>query len=302
MQAAYESPGPGGTLHWKERSDRHWTARGLGGYFDAAPIDRGYHLYWMSDGGGYEDLGAHATLGGVFGTARSFADERATGRKAAENPAGGDCAHTHPPEVPTSPCDPATGPLVIEKVEVSGSQTTAVVGEDKAALRWADVSFDKAEDASRFAKLLEKVNSTIVANHMGLIVTTNATGPDIVKTLAKHKWKAGYRLSSAVPKYDLAAEQSGLEPFASWPDVLAYARAGAPLYYHAPLDHRAVLLVKYEVRARTIRVWPIGSTGRGRFRTSDPFTADGSHLSRFRRPAGVASEKPRPKARRAKRA
>jgi hypothetical protein len=82
-----------------------------------------------------------------------------------------------------------------------------------------------------------------------------------------------------------------LEPFRSWADVIAYARTGAPLYYSAPLDRRPVRLnpgrnmpYSYEVRARTIRVWPPGSVGRGRFRTSDPFTADREHLSRFFKP------------------
>lgn len=127
--AAHESSGPGGTLHWSERSDRHWTARGLGGYFDASPTRSGYHLYFMNATGGYEDLGAHATLGGIFSAARRYADE-AAGQKAAENPVGG-CAHAHPPEVPTAPCGdpPASGGVVIEKLEVA-SATTAVALEE----------------------------------------------------------------------------------------------------------------------------------------------------------------------------
>jgi hypothetical protein len=93
-----------------------------------------------------------------------------------------------------------------------------------------------------------------------------------------------------------------LEHFHSWADVLAYARRGAPLYYHAPLDSHPVRIypktwdgeqLAYVVRARTIRIWPSGSTGRGRRRTSDPFTADAGHLDRFRYPArGVVRENP----------
>lgn len=80
----------------------------------------------------------------------------------------------------------------------------------------------------------------------------------------------------------------GLVPFRSWPELMTYARAGGPLYYQAPMDHRATRfrpgkgdLNTYEVRARTIRLWPPGSVGRGRNRTADPFTADPGHLSRF---------------------
>jgi hypothetical protein len=79
-----------------------------------------------------------------------------------------------------------------------------------------------------------------------------------------------------------------LAPFESWADVLAYARTGAPLYYQAPMDRQPTGLrpgrnspYSYEARGRTIRIWPPGSAGRGRQRTSDPFTADAGHLSRF---------------------
>lgn len=79
--------------------------------------------------------------------------------------------------------------------------------------------------------------------------------------------------------------------FESWPEVLAYAKTGGPLYYQAPLDHYATRLYAgknppgYEVRARSIKIYPPGSTGRGRNRTSDPFTADSGHLPRFSHPA-----------------
>lgn len=82
--------------------------------------------------------------------------------------------------------------------------------------------------------------------------------------------------------------------FESWPEVLAYAKTGGPLYYQAPMDHHAQKFTPrsekpypytYEVRARTIKMWPWGSFGRGHSRTSDPFTADSGHLERFSRPA-----------------
>ena len=79
--------------------------------------------------------------------------------------------------------------------------------------------------------------------------------------------------------------------FESWPDVLSYARTSEPLYYQAPLDRYATQLYAgkdppgYEVKARTIRIYPPGSAGRGRNRTSDPFNADAGHLERFSRPA-----------------
>jgi hypothetical protein len=91
--------------------------------------------------------------------------------------------------------------------------------------------------------------------------------------------------------------------FSSWREVLDYAQAGGLLYYKAPMDHRPIPLRKaigdypvpltYDPRARTIKIWPHGSVGRGRNRTADPFTADSGHLGRFSRPdtqSGVARE------------
>ena len=91
-------------------------------------------------------------------------------------------------------------------------------------------------------------------------------------------------------RYGRAAISEKLGGFATWGDVLAAAKAGENLYYKAPLDHRATGLAPrtrsgqeqcYEARARSIRIWPPGSTGRGRWRTADPFTADAGHLDRF---------------------
>ena len=84
----------------------------------------------------------------------------------------------------------------------------------------------------------------------------------------------------------MSTTPAGYRDFATWADVMAFARAPSPtganrLYYWAPLDARPVLLRDYQVRARTLRIFPPGSRGRGRARTSDPFIADAKHLSRF---------------------
>lgn len=86
-------------------------------------------------------------------------------------------------------------------------------------------------------------------------------------------------------------------PFESWADVLEYAKTGEPLYYSAPMDRFPARLMPggnapftYKAQARTIKIWPAGSTGRGRNRTSDPFTADAGHLDRFSRPEEALAE------------
>jgi hypothetical protein len=107
--------------------------------------------------------------------------------------------------------------------------------------------------------------------------------------MAHHRKK--HALRRRYGRSAISEKQGG---FATWADVLAAAKAGEPLYYKAPLDHQARRFIPsenglygrvpytYEARARTIRMWPPGSVGRGRFRTSDPFTADAGHLDRFR--------------------
>ena len=70
------------------------------------------------------------------------------------------------------------------------------VSEDKADFKWHEVSFDVAPDAVKFARLIEKVNSTIVASHQGLVVTTNATPKDIQKVLSKYEWVESYRIAA----------------------------------------------------------------------------------------------------------
>jgi hypothetical protein len=74
-----------------------------------------------------------------------------------------------------------------------------------------------------------------------------------------------------------------LAPFHSWTEVVAHARSGGKMFYQAPMDYHPSL-VTVRAGTRKIRVWPPGSHGRGRARTSDPFMADKGHLDRFLRP------------------
>ena len=83
--------------------------------------------------------------------------------------------------------------------------------------------------------------------------------------------------------------EAGFATFASWQEVLSFARTGAPLFYWAPMNIAPVRLYRFEVRPRTIRITPPDAHGRGRMRTADPFSADAGHLSRFRRQVEVAS-------------
>ncbi len=82
----------------------------------------------------------------------------------------------------------------------------------------------------------------------------------------------------------------GFVKYDSWRDVMDDARRGTALFYQAPMDPSPTRLhpapgqpLGYEALARTIKIWPPGSAGRGRQRTADPFTADSGHLDRFRR-------------------
>lgn len=71
-----------------------------------------------------------------------------------------------------------------------------------------------------------------------------------------------------------------LVPFATWAEVMAYVRAGLPVWYRAPLDY-STRLVRAEAKARTIRVKPWAPGRRGHCAAFDAFTADDGHLGRF---------------------
>ena len=64
--------------------------------------------------------------------------------------------------------------------------------------------------------------------------------------------------------------------FHSWAEVLAHVNAGLPIYYHAPLDFRP----------RRITIARVYKNGKIRVAKPaadvDPFTADATHLDRFR--------------------
>ncbi len=71
-----------------------------------------------------------------------------------------------------------------------------------------------------------------------------------------------------------------MNKFESWADVLAYARKHEFVWYHAPLDWRAVRVrcIVSPKAPNEIRIDP-------RSIDADPFVADEGHLSRFRYPA-----------------
>lgn len=64
--------------------------------------------------------------------------------------------------------------------------------------------------------------------------------------------------------------------FKTWDEVLAAARSGVRLWYHAPLDltPRSILVLRIFKNGK-IRIDPLSSG-------ADNFTADAGHLSRFR--------------------
>lgn len=74
-----------------------------------------------------------------------------------------------------------------------------------------------------------------------------------------------------------------LVSFSAWWQVVVMAREGRPLWYQGPLDARPVRIsATCKPHGRTVRVEPFGTWRRGE-RPFDPFTADASHLDRFRR-------------------
>lgn len=67
--------------------------------------------------------------------------------------------------------------------------------------------------------------------------------------------------------------------FATWTELIAHIRKGAPLYYHAPLDYRPVLVRARILNFETVRIFPPD------LREADPFIADPDHLPRFKKEA-----------------
>lgn len=91
-----------------------------------------------------------------------------------------------------------TAPVSYERPRSRKSRP--LTAEEKSVFRWAHIAFDLREDAEKFATLIEKVNSTIVGELDGKIVTTNASGHDITKVLTKHRWKKGYNLGRDIDR------------------------------------------------------------------------------------------------------
>jgi hypothetical protein len=89
--AAFESPGPGGALSWKEREDGHWKAEAMGLHYEVIPDKHGSFRTWVRVDGEWKPLGGrHTTLGGAFGEARRFADQHAEMHKSAAEHSDGE--------------------------------------------------------------------------------------------------------------------------------------------------------------------------------------------------------------------
>jgi len=70
----------------------------------------------------------------------------------------------------------------------------------------------------------------------------------------------------------------GYTTFESWAQLLDHTAGGYPLWYHAPFDYKPSLVTANVRRDGLLRVYPV-------YARADAFTADASHLSRFRREA-----------------
>jgi hypothetical protein len=123
---ALESPGPGGSLQWKEHMSGHWSAKGLGGRYDIYPRGvGGYEAYWEQAGtGSQHSLGSYDTIGAAFGACRRHADgERRQTAAAEENGVAADVARKSVAS--------AYGANNIETVSGSGSRYTVTLKDGK---------------------------------------------------------------------------------------------------------------------------------------------------------------------------
>jgi RadC-like JAB domain len=117
----------------------------------------------------------------------------------AANPTGGDVSYASPEEIDAALMVEGEPHLFIELFPDSTS-----AAEDKGALRWTEVWFQFPADASKFAGLLEKQHSTVVASATNRIVRTNATAGDISKVLKKHRWQGRHILDAESIAAELA--------------------------------------------------------------------------------------------------
>jgi len=124
-EAAEASEDVPGSLHWRERSDGHWIATSpLGGHYELVPKDGSIEAWKMPLHATPVHLGTSATLGGAMMLSRR--DLRDLMYPAKDNPTP--CGHTHPPSVPTAPCDEPPSPSAtvdVARVTVERSRMTA---------------------------------------------------------------------------------------------------------------------------------------------------------------------------------
>lgn len=165
--AAFESAGPGGNLQWQERRDGHWHAEGPGGGHFDLVPVRRGFHLWWRPRGG-----PYVDLGPHGSLGSAFAAARF---------------------------------YLDEGVPARTAAEGAT--EDRPALRWAEVSFDLASDAEKFARAIEKRGRGVTALRTNLIVTTNATWGDIQHVLERGSWEKGYRVTSSARKFDMVAEE-----------------------------------------------------------------------------------------------
>lgn len=164
--AAFESAGPGGNLQWQERRDGHWHAEGPGGGHFDLVPVRRGFHLWWRPRGG-----PYVDLGPHGSLGSAFAAAR----------------------------------FYLDE-GVPARTAAEGAAEDRPALRWAEVSFDLASDAEKFARAIEKRGRGVTALRTNLIVTTNATWGDIQHVLERGTWEKGYRVTSSARKFDMVAE------------------------------------------------------------------------------------------------
>jgi hypothetical protein len=109
--------------------------------------------------------------------------------------------HRHKMSETTTINEAKEGLMESESFEKTVGDPSAMGSEaPKTAYRYADVSFDRLDDAQKFAGLLEKqasnIGSFVAGTKHGATVTTNAAPDVIAKVLKKHRWKGGHKMSS----------------------------------------------------------------------------------------------------------
>jgi hypothetical protein len=107
--------------------------------------------------------------------------------------------------------------------------------EDKGALRWTEIWWQFAPDATKFADALEKINSTIVASATNRIVRTNATAADISKTIKKHRWSGNHILNQSSMVVGASEGDSSAMGAAEMAPVISEASEVAPVIHEGSI-------------------------------------------------------------------